>query len=104
MISNYALEEGLNELRPGERLHSVLVWGDCMMAIFETALQDPIVMQAGGGAVRAAKALAEAATRPGKSPEAVALGARGGRARAKNLTTDQMSVIAKMGGRPRSKK
>jgi hypothetical protein len=39
-----------------------------------------------------------------KNPHAVLLGSLGGQARAKKLTAEERSRIAKMGGRPRKKK
>ncbi len=105
MIENWRLEEGLNELRPGERLHSVLEWGNSMMAVFETALEDPGSKRRGGGGLAAAGIVSEPPTAGGKSPEAVALGARGGAARAKSLSPERRSEIAQSGGTaPRRKK
>lgn len=39
-----------------------------------------------------------------KAPEAVSLGSKGGKARAKKYTKEQLSAMGKKGGRPRTKK
>jgi general stress protein YciG len=41
------------------------------------------------------------ATKPRKNPHAVALGRKGGTARAASLTPEQLRAIGKLGGRPK---